>query len=232
MRCYWKQSYTLVEILVVLAIIGVLMSISMPTFEKITKGNRVGNAASNIGTALSLARSQAIANRRCVAVIIPANSVDDLSGSDKAFFKPYQFRGFRLCYVTYDNASGVTFVEWVPNSKWEMIPEGTVIAEADSKADPGGNLLRDFDKVNYSGLNTVNKPSSGTQFPCNLANCAVVFTPFGQTINDSFRIITADGIFASKTTGEQIFTSPDGTGKPFNYIAVKIRKFTGRVSYE
>lgn len=223
MRYMKKQNYTLVEILVVIAIVGILLGISIPAFDKITKGNRVHNAAASIGSAVSLARSQAVSNRRYVAMILPLDTADG-----KPELQQYLYKSFRLCYLTF-NGTDYTFENWLPGSKWISLPDGTVISEVDA-TDTAGTI--GINSANYNKLLEIKalKPVTAT-YP-SLTYCAIVFNPFGGTVNDTLYVKVTEGIFTGNVLTKKILTSKDATDKPLNYFAVKINKFTGKASYE
>lgn len=215
----------------VIAIIGVLLSISIPAFEKITKGNRVNSAAASIGTALSLARSQAIAQRRYVAVIMPVDSADEVTDAMvKAELKTNQYIGFRLCYLTY-NDPDYFFAGWLPGSKWQTLPDGTVIFEVDDQSTAGT-----LDTTVNGDYPLLYPKIKGVKKGVNVAELdygAIIFTPFGGMINNDLYIKVTDGVFTSKLVANKTLVSKDpSTGKPLNYMAIKVSKFTGRASYE
>lgn len=63
-----QRAYTLLELLTVLLIIGVLMSIAVPSYRDVTVAQRLTAAASDIAAALQLARAEAIKRQTRVAV--------------------------------------------------------------------------------------------------------------------------------------------------------------------
>ncbi|MDD3119436.1 MAG: prepilin-type N-terminal cleavage/methylation domain-containing protein, partial [Victivallales bacterium] len=109
MRYKIKHSYTLIEILAVLAIAGILLGMALPAFEKLTKSNRVDAASTAIGSAISLARAQAIGNRRYVAEVIPATTANG-----NADLQPYIYKGYRLCFVNH-TGNNYVFDAWLPD---------------------------------------------------------------------------------------------------------------------
>lgn len=59
--------FTLIELMIAMAIAAVLMTLAAPNFQQAVNGNRLSGAASEVIGALQLARSEAIrANRRAV----------------------------------------------------------------------------------------------------------------------------------------------------------------------
>ena len=65
--------FTLVELLVVVAIMGVIIAVGLPAFEKLTIGSGVDAAARQLSAQLRLARQYAISNRCKVAIVMPSS---------------------------------------------------------------------------------------------------------------------------------------------------------------
>ena len=61
-------AFTLIEVLLVLAIIGVLAAITIPTFVRSMRGNRLRAAARTVAMAGRYARSMAVLNQNAMAV--------------------------------------------------------------------------------------------------------------------------------------------------------------------
>lgn len=64
--------FTLVELMVTLAIVGILASLAAPSFRNLTASQRIRAAASDLSTALTLTRSEAI--KRNSNVVLASNS--------------------------------------------------------------------------------------------------------------------------------------------------------------
>ena len=61
---YTKKQFSLIELLVVVGVMGLLMTMAMPQFSSMIKGNKVNNVVSKIGSTLSHCRTYAISKRR------------------------------------------------------------------------------------------------------------------------------------------------------------------------
>ncbi len=122
-RTHINKPFTLVELMVVIAIIAIIMGLSVPAFRKITVGSGVDAASRMLSSQLMLARAEAIARRKCVAVIIPGQHFN--KGADDR--NNYHYSSFRSAFVTEDSGNTFKFVEWVPGTQWTFLPTGAVI---------------------------------------------------------------------------------------------------------
>jgi len=74
-----SKGFTLVELMVTIAIAGVLVGIAIPSFTSIISNNRLTTSANELVTALNLARSEAV--KRGVSLTV--RKVDDKSSTNK-----------------------------------------------------------------------------------------------------------------------------------------------------
>lgn len=64
-----EGGFTLVELMVTLAIAAILMTMAVPSFTEMTKNNRLTTQTNQMVTALNLARSEAINRRATINVV-------------------------------------------------------------------------------------------------------------------------------------------------------------------
>lgn len=70
-----ESGFTLPELLIVLAVAGILAAIAVPSFQSLTQSQQVKNASFELFSNLSLARSEAI-KRNAHVTLTPADTAD------------------------------------------------------------------------------------------------------------------------------------------------------------
>ena len=158
-----RRRFTLIELLVVMLLMGLIMSLMLPAFNRMIRGNRVDQLASGLKLGLEQAQSHAVTSRRYVAVILP-NRMDkwakmsggeELNEEDRLLLaaRPYCFGGYRLAYVepaaTIDDDTKYdewNFVGWVQNQEWKNAPDGAMLLSIFQKnKDDGTSTGRGYD---------------------------------------------------------------------------------------
>ncbi len=78
MRC---RGFSLIELMVTIAVLAILLSIGLPSFRSSLQSNRLATASNELIASLNLARSEAIRNTRGGA-ICPSTSGTECDGAD------------------------------------------------------------------------------------------------------------------------------------------------------
>ncbi len=121
-----KRNFTLIELLTVVVIISMIVGVTIPTFNRIMNGTAVSYATRQVTSELNMARTEAAARRKYVAVIF----LDDAIKVHKDQLELASRRYYRSCYVTLaDGGSEYNFDRWIPGTKWESLPVGAYFSE-------------------------------------------------------------------------------------------------------
>ena len=229
------RDFTLVELLVVIVIISIILSLTAPAFTRIMVGNSVDSAARMVSSQLMLARAEAIARRKYVAVIMPGSSIQAPTTSTEV----YNSQSFRTAYVEPDSGDDFKLTEWVPGTQWSFLPKGALIAALDSD---NSSLKQETDPDDATKKIWVPKgdawtPEDGSSITSvkedsvkviegatnDTSIRAVVFKPNGRTVKRMF-ITVMEGICADNDSSIE--------RKNTNNIRVmEINAYTGQVQY-
>lgn len=116
-----RNAFSLVELLVVVALMGVLLSLGVTSIQSVASAGKVSSAGSSVMGLLEAARENAILKRQPTAVVMLLN------GGDSA----------RRAFSAFEHQTNKT---WKQVSRWETLPEGIVV---DDQADTN-NLAAAF----------------------------------------------------------------------------------------
>jgi prepilin-type N-terminal cleavage/methylation domain-containing protein len=235
-----KSQFTLVELLVVMAIMALLFYISMPAFEKLAKGYGLEGAAGQMAGSLKLARDKAITEKQYVALLLPHRDAPGTGAGGLP--SEYIHRGHRMCivnenYSTSENGAPryanktFTFVCWIPGSNWEFTPTGTAILEYDQEYKVGAGSTDDVANI----LNASNPHEEVDGVDCSDIGAgtvnnvqAAIFKATGEIPSLQRYLSVGEAVYSNASlTYTNDLTRVHGKG----VLILKVDGYTGRVTY-
>ncbi len=81
MPCRPQRGFTLIELMVAMAILVIVLSVGLPSFEGVTNGSRLSSATSELNGAVQLARAEALRRNRNVVLCRTNDMLSCASGS-------------------------------------------------------------------------------------------------------------------------------------------------------
>jgi prepilin-type N-terminal cleavage/methylation domain-containing protein len=112
-RCH-RQGFTIVELLVVVALMAIMLGLAVPAFQGAGRGQKLQTAIFQLNTSMNLARQMAITTRQDVHVVFPDDSINYSSNTVHLAFSAYAIVGERDGFI----------------GDWRVLPRG-VVFEAD-----------------------------------------------------------------------------------------------------
>jgi prepilin-type N-terminal cleavage/methylation domain-containing protein len=211
-------AFSLVELLTVMAIVGVLLAVAVPVVLKVSSGSSVEAAARMVGAQLRLARQEAIVRRRPVAVLFPRTNLDAAWATANNAEAAVAFVAMRPCFLKAD-ITPPEFEKWVENAPWVYVPTGAVIPQVEQ----GGPNPPTF--AEGASISTVRFPSPNPWSSSAAVQVrAVIFRPTGRLLSPQRQATIVEGA-----------VPPGGTGivvkQASNWFSVQVNQFTGRVSF-
>ena len=200
-----RRNFTLVELLVVTVIIGIIVGATVPAFTRLMTGNAVSYGLRMTTSQLNMARTEACARRKYVAVVFP-NDSSAFSGNNIGYLCAY-----RSCYVTRNAANDYTFEKWVPGTKWEYLPRGAYFSSV-------AGLPLSVKKV---------KDEEGTLLDANEHTVkAVIFSSSGRAADKkAFAVEVREGVVTDNSTVSR-------NNNPDNKLTAKVNSYTGSIRTE
>ena len=240
MKKYIKKTFTLMELLAVIAIVSVLFTVMLPGFKKMVKGNAVDQMASQVKLMLEKAQSHAVTSRRCVAVIFPSGT-----GWNKIDDKDVRLGGARLAFVEAKRgAKTCTFVSWINGEEWRFPIEGASLIRVIDKDDTlylktdlkdvlskehGKGKVDDF-KLCDDNKDALFDVASYDSTGDNKRKCAIVFSPYGEVYNPALKLHIAETLI-DNDDGQKVYYPTAVDEFPANFVTLKIHPFCGEVEY-
>lgn len=255
-----KQCYTIVELLVVVAIMAIIIGIAIPGLNNLINGNKVERAAKQFAAAISKARSEAIVTNRKVALLLPvkyasSNNIKTTYGS-----RAYAIVVLQNGYDYSDSDKNGYDTTKINDFAWQFLPRGTYLSIVKNWTKSTGNDGRYFDKAgdpansDNGNIKTENvlpmvwekdievNNSKARYFAAFAKNSEprkcrmLIFNPDGTVSGDGeLSFFLVEGVVHSNGTinTEEILSKKEDKYKerPSAAIGFKLNKFTGRVKY-
>jgi prepilin-type N-terminal cleavage/methylation domain-containing protein len=235
--------FTLLELLVVLAIIGLMASLTLPHLRGFSKSNSMSSATRQLLDDLAYARQRAVANRSTVYMVfvppapwnyISQANLNSLSGRSLSNLVQSQYRGYALVSLrTVGDQPG----QWHPSfiTDWKTLPSGVFIATNQfiNSSTPSNN----YTIFTTNTLAAPNAPNQFTVYPFaysfnrslpfptlqTYTNYLpyIAFSPSGSLVDengnpvpDQYIPLTSGGILYPSDDNGQLFASPLITENP------------------
>lgn len=231
-----KRHFTLIELLVVMGLIGLLVTLAVPSFTRLAKGKATPVAADQIKRQLEEAQALAIAHRSYIGLIIVNGSGDfNFAGdSDDLNTNPDSYRlASTRPALLFKDGSTYYFEKWASDSSWSKpIENAKIVKIVDSQSNiPNyGNPLSDK-SGNVSSL-TGGFSQNGAFYPVTWPSstppppsgpCAVVFSPDGglAATKDLYLVV------AGCTVNGTELKFPSET----DYLVLHINRMNGKITY-
>ena len=200
------RAFTLFELLVVIAVIGMLAMLLVPTATTLLKGTQLSQAGQLLGGQLGLARQLAIAKNRTVEVRFYRYGDPEIPGENAGDPTTGKFRALQLFQIRDDgSASALSKVQSVAVS---------VILDSGATLSP----MLQTPKTWATNDAQVPIPRVGTSYDCR----AIRFFPDGSTD------LTKDGTLAFATL--HALTKGDNLASPpANFATIQVDAYNGHI---
>ncbi len=205
----FPTGFSLVELLAVIAIIGIVMGIALPALSTVGRGSSLTMAGSAVTNLAGLARQHAMSRNTLTALVLLANQ-----GTDS------DYRAFAV--VEYKPGTG-----WSQIGKWETLPVGICVDAG--ATEECSFLLRSPNPFPFlTGTKQDNPPVLFQGMPIRNPEgyAARIFTPGGglQNATAPAQIRLVEGDTAG---GVMRYSHRNSMGKPANFFDIAIVGATG-----
>ncbi len=223
-----KHPYTLVELMVVIAIAAILLSLGMPAFRGMIEGDGAGYTASTVKGVIDQTRAKGLSARCYTAVLFDLEAVRS---------NAIQRQAVRGCILEKDDDNNYTFVEWLPERQWQILDRGGWVLgaadTADIEADAAAGLeLQDILSNELKAVMTEIevKKDADPEADEDQSYYGIVFSPYGAMVKPANRIYFLVG--EAKMRGDRLRYAQsieDNDKVPLNSLVLSVNPFTGRV---
>jgi Tfp pilus assembly protein FimT len=226
-----RSSFTLLELLVVVAIIALLLVVTIPAVTTLSKSNNLNTSGRLVSNILTTARSEAINQRRLVQVRFVTKWINS-AGSEDTTASFHKFSVWRLPQPDDSLQSNDPNDPYVQISKWETLPNGISL---ESSSDPTNAYSLPANSTNskYAGTYFLNPALSNRKTNVKVPNgkADVAFIEFAPTGSANFTGTVPSRIYLLLT--EAIW---DGTSTNYthanhpNWFATTVDTLAGRIN--
>lgn len=115
-------NFTIIELLLVVAIAGILLAVAVPSFSRILQGSGPTRAARELIGKINAARAYAVANKTDVAIIFPQDEITSLTNQ-------LGYQSYRICEVYIQSGTTITFKRWITGENWNYLPSRVLIGK-------------------------------------------------------------------------------------------------------
>ncbi len=157
------RGFSLIELMITLAVIVVLLTVGVPTFNTFIKNNRLKTATNNLVTALNLARSEAIKRGLRVSVCKSADGATCAAANgwdqgwivftdqnDNAAYNSGSetllrvFSGLSPALTLTGNGQVVNYISYIANGQSQLVSGALQLGKLSLCDDRSGNVGRDL----------------------------------------------------------------------------------------
>lgn len=129
-----RSAFSLVELLIVVAIIGIIAGFGVPALQGVLRGSSLNQAASQLTDTLSLARQYSISKNRIVEVRFYRFGDPEQPGEKNTDPSTGQFRAFQFFEI---NDTGII----IPAGKYQRLPDTIIMNSGPSGVGTLSSLL-------------------------------------------------------------------------------------------
>lgn len=224
-----QHNFTLIEMLLVIAVAAILMGITVPAFSAMSEGRLRNQAAAQVSAQLSLARTYSVTNNCFTAVVMPLAS--ELGNSATLA------NGVTRIAVIYKDGANYNFVKWAEDSNWDPLPAGVLFGEKNGDYAINGSTAA-FNAVNNVPCGSIipdsdGKPQEDNEEEITISR-AVIFKPNGQVLMPSgdevkeFVIRFAEGVKLPESTSFTWKTTKEDGNDKISYTVLTVNPLTAR----
>ena len=217
------KNFTIVELLVVLAIMGILLAASLKAFPMMFGKQGLAGSVRTLSSKVSMARSYAVTQNRYVALLMP----DRTANTAGTLITPYIYNFARLCYVDSNNR----FDGWIDGEDWYPLANGVCAYIESPVTQPAPLPPPPSPPPSSIGSYTIQRVVNiiPTSVPDNTCS-ALVFQGNGSLLNSGNVVIRVNSALYDRDAGNLSFTDKGGTIEQKRWNIV-INSFTGRAAY-